>query len=70
MCLLINNLVSRVNVTTPLPIRRLALPPGAAADVPVAYIDIADFTVTPVPQRYTHLRAQADETRYLYHGLL
>jgi len=46
------------------------LPPGAAADVPAAYIDIADFTVTQVPQRYTRLQAHADETRYLYHGLL
>ena len=62
--------ISATPFTNTLPIRRLALPPGAAADVPVAYIDIADFTVTPVPQRYTHLRAQADETRYLYHGLL
>ncbi len=62
--------ISATPFTNTLPIRRLALPLGAAADVPVAYIDIADFTVTPVPQRYTRLRAQEDETRYLYQGLL
>ncbi len=62
--------ISATPFTNTLPIRRLAVPPGAAADVPVAYIDIADFTVTSVPQRYTHLRAQADETRYLYQGML
>lgn len=62
--------ISATPFTNTLPIRRLALRPGAAADVPVAYIDIADFTVTPVPQRYTCLAAHADETRYLYEGLL
>lgn len=62
--------ISATPFTNTLPIRRLALPPGAAADVPAAYIDIADFTVTQVPQRYTRLQAHADETRYLYRGLL
>jgi len=61
--------ISATPFTNTLPIRRLALPSGAAADVPAAYIDVADFTVTPVPQRYTRLQTRADETRYLYQGL-
>lgn len=62
--------ISATPFTNTLPIRRLALQPGATADVPAAYINIVDFTVTQVPQRYTHLETPADETRYLYHGVL
>jgi hypothetical protein len=55
--------------TNTLPIRRLALQPGEAAEVPAAYIDVAGPTVTRVPQRYTRLAAPTGEALYLYEGL-
>jgi hypothetical protein len=61
--------ISATPFTNTLPIRRLNLLPGATADVPAAYIDVSDFTVHAVPQRYTRCPAPAD-SRYLYEGLL
>jgi hypothetical protein len=60
--------ISVTPFTNTLPIRRLALAPGQAQDVPAAYIEVPQFTVRPVPQRYTRL--QTDEQVYLYEGLL
>jgi uncharacterized protein len=38
--------------TNLLPIRRLALLPGQAADAPAAWLDVARATLTRLPQRY------------------
>ncbi|GAB3092900.1 putative glycolipid-binding domain-containing protein [Isoptericola nanjingensis] len=48
--------------TNTLPIRRLDLAVGAAADIVTAYVDGETFEVSPDPQRYTRL----DADRYVY----
>ncbi|MCA5893402.1 putative glycolipid-binding domain-containing protein [Isoptericola sp. NEAU-Y5] len=48
--------------TNTLPVRRLDLAVGAAADIVTAYVDGETLTVSPDPQRYTRL----DAGRYLY----
>ncbi|MFC7876478.1 putative glycolipid-binding domain-containing protein [Isoptericola sp. NPDC057391] len=48
--------------TNTLPIRRLDLAVGAAADIVTAYVDGDTFEVSPDPQRYTRL----DTGRYVY----
>jgi hypothetical protein len=51
--------------TNSLPIRRLDLGVGDEADLVMAYVEFADLTVVPDPQRYTRL----DEDVYLYESL-
>jgi len=58
--------ISATPFTNTLPIRRLALPPGAAADINVVYIALPDLTVTPGMQRYTCLESNADGARYRF----
>jgi hypothetical protein len=58
--------ISATPFTNTLPIRRLALPPGAAADVNVAYIALPDLTVVPGLQRYTCLATNASGGRYRF----
>lgn len=41
--------------TNTLPIRRLALPAGDAAEISVVYVDVPALTVEPMRQRYTRL---------------
>ena len=48
--------------TNALPIRRLDLAVGAAADIVTAYVDGDTFRVSPDPQRYTRV----DADRYVY----
>ncbi|PRZ07677.1 hypothetical protein BCE75_104145 [Isoptericola sp. CG 20/1183] len=48
--------------TNTLPIRRLGLAVGDAADIVTAYVDHESFTVTADPQRYTRLGSE----QYLY----
>ena len=51
--------ISATPFTNTLPIRRLALPPGAAADINVVYIMLPELTVVPGMQRYTCLANDA-----------
>ncbi|HLT84231.1 MAG TPA: putative glycolipid-binding domain-containing protein [Phototrophicaceae bacterium] len=51
--------------TNTLPIRRLGLAVGAAAEVVTAYVDAPSLLVTPDPQRYTRL----EDRVYLYESL-
>lgn len=51
--------------TNTLPLRRLDLPVGAAAEILTAYVNATSLTVVPDPQRYTRL----DVDRYLYESL-
>ncbi|WP_084700625.1 putative glycolipid-binding domain-containing protein [Cryptosporangium arvum] len=51
--------------TNTLPVRRLGLVRGAAADITVAYVDGMDLQPWPEPQRYTRLdRDGADVYRF------
>jgi hypothetical protein len=55
--------ISATPFTNSLPIRRLALPPGAAADLNVVYIVLPELTVTPRMQRYACLAIDDDGAR-------
>jgi hypothetical protein len=55
--------------TNTLPIRRLALKPGASAEITVAYITIPELSLSPARQRYTCLEARPDGGRYRYESL-
>ena len=62
--------ISATPFTNTLPIRRLALPVGAAATIRVAYVAAPALDCSAAEQRYTHLEAQPDGTsRYRYEGL-
>jgi hypothetical protein len=54
--------ISATPFTNTLPIRRLALDLGAAADITVVYIDLPALTAQPAMQRYTRLA----EDRYRF----
>ena len=58
--------ISATPFTNTLPIRRLALQPGAAADVNVVYIALPELTVAPGMQRYTCLASDAAGARYRF----
>src|SRR4051794_18838365 len=58
--------ISATPFTNTLPIRRLALPPKAAADINVVYIKLPELTVTPGMQRYTCLAHNAAGARYRF----
>ena len=55
--------------TNVLPIRRLALRPGEAADIAVAWVQFPDLTVTRSPQRYTCLDHRSDGGTYRFLAL-
>lgn len=55
--------------TNTLPIRRLALRPGEARELAVAYVAAPRMEVTPVRQRYTCLEAGPGGGLYRYEGL-
>jgi hypothetical protein len=58
--------ISATPFTNTLPIRRLALAPGAGADVNVVYIALPELTVAPSMQRYTCLSSNASGGRYRF----
>ena len=58
--------ISATPFTNTLPIRRLALPPGTAADINVVYIALPELTVTPAMQRYACLAKDAAGARYRF----
>lgn len=55
--------------TNTLPIRRLGLRPGSAAEIAVAYVSVPDLRVTRARQRYTCLRAEGGGSVYLYENV-
>lgn len=59
--------ISATPFTNTLPIRRLALAPGAAADVNVVYVALPELTAAPGMQRYTRLDDGAG-ARYRFHS--
>ena len=52
--------------TNKLPIRRLGLAPGQAADLKVAYVTLPDLEVAPAQQRYTCQRRDERGALYRY----
>jgi uncharacterized protein len=58
--------ISATPFTNTLPIRRLALPPGAAADINVVYISLPELTAVPGMQRYACLSSNANGASYRF----
>lgn len=61
--------VAATPFTNTLPIRRLGLGPGEAAEIAVVYVAVPRLDVTRVAQRYTCLRKDVDGGVYLYENL-
>lgn len=61
--------ISATPLTNTLPIRRLRLRPGEAAELAVAYVAVPGLRVEAVRQRYSCLQAGPDGGRYLYESL-
>jgi hypothetical protein len=55
--------------TNTLPIRRLALAPGASAELRVGYITVPDLSIRPVRQRYTCLARSESGGIFRYDSL-
>ncbi|WP_216206689.1 putative glycolipid-binding domain-containing protein [Amycolatopsis aidingensis] len=58
--------ISITPFTNTLPIRRLGLRPGQAADLRVLYIKLPELELSVSPQRYTRLDAAGGGERYRY----
>lgn len=58
--------IAATPLTNTLPIRRLGLVPGQAADIDVVYIDVPTLHVSPVRQRYTCLFSEDGRSGYRY----
>jgi hypothetical protein len=58
--------ISATPFTNTLPIRRLALAPGASADINVVFIDLPELTATLKMQRYACLEAGSSGARYRF----
>ncbi len=62
--------ISVTPFTNTLPIRRLALAPGAFQEIVVAYIKVPDITLQPFKQRYTCLNIQEQGGTYRYASIV
>lgn len=56
-------------LTNTLPIRRLALPVGAASEITVVYVEAPTLAVRPFRQRYTRLADAGGRQMYRYESL-
>ena len=61
--------ISATPFTNTIPIRRLSLKSGESREIKVVYIDIHNFSITPVKQRYTCLKSNVDGYKYRYENL-
>lgn len=61
--------ISVTPFTNTIPIRRLSLKAGESREIKVVYIDIYNFSLRPVNQRYTCLESNADGYKYRYENL-
>lgn len=61
--------LSATPFTNTLPIRRLGLQPGQAAELSVAYIPVPNLEVRTMKQRYTCLESRTDGGLYRYESL-
>jgi hypothetical protein len=55
-------------LTNALPVRRLGLELGQAADAPAAYVRVTDLSVERLEQQYIRLEDAAGAQRYHYHA--
>lgn len=61
--------ISATPFTNTLPIRRLGLTPGEAAEIPVVFVDTGEMSVRAEPQRYTCLNSQTGGGLYRFEAL-
>jgi hypothetical protein len=61
--------ISATPFTNTLPIRRLGLAPGTAADINVVFIDLPELIAQPARQRYTCLATAVRGGRYRFEAL-
>lgn len=61
--------ISATPFTNTIPINRLSLKPGECKEIKVVYVDIHNFSLTPVNQRYTCLEAKINTCKYKYENL-
>lgn len=58
--------ISATPFTNTIPIRRLSLKSGESREIKVVYIDIYNFSLRPVNQRYTCIESNLDSCKYRY----
>jgi len=61
--------ISATPFTNTIPITRLSLKSGESREIKVVYIDIYNFGITPIKQRYTCLKSNVDGYKYRYENL-
>ena len=61
--------ISATPFTNTIPIRRLDLKPGESREIKVVYIDIHNFSLKPVNQRYTCVESNLNGSIYRYENL-
>lgn len=61
--------ISATPFTNTLPVRRLGLKPGEAADLKVTYIDLPMLSVAPERQRYSCLETRDDGALYRFDAI-
>ncbi len=61
--------ISITPFTNTIPIRRLLLKVGESKEIKVVYVDIYNYSLTPVKQRYTCLDSNLNGHKYRYENL-
>lgn len=61
--------ISITPFTNTIPIRRLLLKVGESKEIKVVYVDIYNYSLTPVKQRYTCLDSNLNGYKYRYENL-
>ncbi|WML37491.1 putative glycolipid-binding domain-containing protein [Clostridium sp. OS1-26] len=61
--------ISATPFTNTIPIKRLSLKTGESKEIKVVYVDVYNFSLRPVSQRYTCLEAKIDGYKYRYENI-
>ncbi len=61
--------ISATPFTNTIPIRRLLLKAGESKEIKVVYVDIYNYNLRPVNQRYTCLNSNINGYKYRYENL-
>ncbi len=61
--------ISATPFTNTIPVRRLSLKSGESREIKVVYIDIYNFNLRPVNQRYTCVESNLNGCKYRYENL-
>lgn len=61
--------ISATPFTNTIPIKRLSLKTGESKEIKVVYVDVYNFSLRPVNQRYTCLESKIDGYKYRYENI-